>query len=122
MFNITQQYERSDHRKKGMYFEKDGQTYQFEVYYNLGGMNYFTGKVDPRGYWVSVTPIQLSKAGDNGEFVIKTVTVFTGARVIVYPASRYASRTLMEVSDKYLNFENEMFAKLFSQAEVNRDA
>lgn len=33
---------------------------EVQIYYALGGMNYFSYKVEPRGYWMSVTPVIVS--------------------------------------------------------------
>lgn len=31
---------------------------KIELYYDLGGMNYFTGRAENRGYYLSVTPVE----------------------------------------------------------------
>lgn len=30
-----------------------------EIYYSLGGMNYFSGSTKPRGYYVNIKPVEL---------------------------------------------------------------
>ena len=37
----------------------EGNTLEVEVYYDLGGHNYFTGDQVPRGYYLSVSPVEL---------------------------------------------------------------
>ena len=44
------------------YPNASGEEMQIEVYYSLGGMNYWSGKVDPRGLWLSFTPVRRSKS------------------------------------------------------------
>lgn len=62
-----------------------------EAFYHLGGMNYFQGKVEQRGYRLAVTPKEVS-----GSF-IKT-TAFTGTWKLLQTASRYSEKTLVELA------------------------
>ena len=32
---------------------------EIEMYYSSGGQNMFNGMEEPRGYWLSVTPIEI---------------------------------------------------------------
>lgn len=36
----------------------EGKELEISVYYDLGGMNYFTGGKNVRGYYISVTPVK----------------------------------------------------------------
>lgn len=36
----------------------EGKELEISVYYDLGGMNYFTGEKNVRGYYMSVTPVK----------------------------------------------------------------
>jgi hypothetical protein len=36
-----------------------------EVFYNKGGINYFTSRTEPRGYWASVTVVDVDRR-ENG--------------------------------------------------------
>lgn len=40
------------------------QELKVQVYYSKGGMNYFNGKVEPRGYWLSVLPVDIERRPD----------------------------------------------------------
>ena len=62
---------------------------EVEVYYSLGGMNYFTGKNEGRGYYLSVTPVKIE-----GGF--RTVTAFTGVRILVKAVSRKSDKAYKE--------------------------
>ena len=84
---ITKVYQRD--RYAGAYAEQDGQTYEIELRYDLGGMNYFSGRVQPRGYVVSVCPITLEN--DNG-VTIKSFQAFTGKSMIVKEADRFSQK------------------------------
>ncbi len=44
--------------KKYEQIEGTNKHLKIEVYYNKGGINYFTYKTDPRGYWLSMTIVE----------------------------------------------------------------
>jgi hypothetical protein len=59
---------------------------KFQVLYSKGGMNYFNGKVEKRGYWVSVSVIN--------QEIINGITIES---VIVGSAAAGFKRFLLEV-------------------------
>ena len=73
-----------------------------ETYYSLGGMNYFTYKVEPRGYYLSVTPV---------ERVVRDAYVSEGYRAF----SGY-KKLLLEVQRKSKKKEAEAETMAESQA------
>lgn len=64
-----------------------------EVYYNKGGMNYFTSNVEKRGYYLSVQPLNKS----NGIHF----TAFTGVKQLVREAGRFSPKILSEFIVEY---------------------
>jgi hypothetical protein len=60
-----------------------------EVYYNKGGMNYFTGSVERRGYYLSIQPLTKYNNG-------YSYTAFTGVKQLVREAGRFSSKVLAE--------------------------
>lgn len=68
------------------YKEINGQTLKIELYYNLGGYNYFTGKMSDRGYYGSVTPVKLSKSSEG--YTIEEYTAFSGVCKLIHPVKR----------------------------------
>ena len=78
-------------RRHEEYIERDdlaGATHlEINVKYNIGGMNYFSGGVTPRGYYVSVTPVTKR----NGS--ISTV-VFSGYSQLIMKANRFSEKQL----------------------------
>lgn len=64
-----------------------------EVYYDLGGMNYFTYTVKKRGYYISVTPVTYSKF--NG-MIVEGCTAFTGVYQLVKEVSRKSAKAANE--------------------------
>lgn len=53
-------YTMNRHTKYFKVESKDCTHIKCELYYNLGGINYFTYKEEPRGYYVSVSPVTRS--------------------------------------------------------------
>ena len=58
-----------------------------EVYYNLGGMNYFSGQSMKRGYYLSVTPMELRDG-------FTSMTAFSGTCDLLEEAPRFSQRKL----------------------------
>src|SRR5579863_7708018 len=58
-----------------------------DLYYNLGGMNYFTGTSEARGYYLSVTPEERT----NG---MRIATAFTGTKQLVLAVQRQSPKSL----------------------------
>ena len=65
-----------------------------EVYYSKGRMNYFTGSVERRGYYLSVQP--LNKTSNSVSY-----TAFTGVKQLVREAGRFSSKVLAEFIVEY---------------------
>lgn len=64
-----------------------------EVYYSLGGMNYFTYKSEPRGYYLSVTPIERI---DRGGYFVETQSAFSGYKTILKEVKRKSKKAETE--------------------------
>lgn len=65
-----------------------------ELYYNLGGMNYFTYKTDRRGYYLSVTPVDRSDRGTG--FMCESVTLGTGVKMLIKEVQRQSKKATDE--------------------------
>ena len=64
---------------------KNGTHIDVEVYYDMGGMNYFSGTTSPRGYYVSVIPVTR-----NG--VTVSMVMFTGCKKLLMETSRFSAK------------------------------
>lgn len=78
-------YERIENSKKEL---------KIEVYYDKGGMNYFKGKVDPRGYWVSVRAVERD-IRDNG-ICIESYPMMSGVRHFLLEVKRQSDKAYSE--------------------------
>lgn len=56
------------------------------ISYSMGGMNYFTGDVEPRGYNLSVTPVK--KENKNG-YTCESFLLFSGVKKHIFEANKY---------------------------------
>jgi hypothetical protein len=61
------------------------------VYYSKDGLNYATYKEEPKGYWLSVTPVKREVQGD---YIIETMTGFSGYRCFICSGDRFNRKTL----------------------------
>jgi len=62
-----------------------------ELYYDLGGANYFSGSVEARGIKLSVSPVQREERNDN--IVVESYTAFSGFKKLVKEMARYNKKT-----------------------------
>ena len=99
------------------YVEKDNKTFKVQLYYSLGGINCFTNKNNPRGYYVSVTPVKLE---DNGHFIMETTTAWTGVKECILEVKRKSikatSKTLSMMTDEFINNHIEYVIKMNRRA------
>ena len=58
---------------------------EISVYYTKGGMNYFSGGITPRGYYLQVTPVTLSDRS-------VSFTAFTGYSHLLLETKRYTDK------------------------------
>ena len=71
-----------------------------EVYvgYSLGGMNYFTGRPEQRGYYIGVTPVERSRG-----FI--SFGAFTGTKFCVNVVNRKSKKAEAEAKEKAAQVE-----------------
>lgn len=64
---------------------------EVEVYYDEGGLSYFTGGVNKRGYYLAVQPVKLE-----GGF--RSITAFSGTKALIEETKRFSAKKLQEVA------------------------
>ena len=67
---------------------------EIDISYTLGGQNYFTGRVDPRGYFMHVRPVDVGEYG-------RSFMLFSGYKMLVKEASRYSDKGLYSARPDY---------------------
>jgi hypothetical protein len=69
---------------------KSGATHlKVELYYSKGGMNYFSGRSEQRGVYLSVSPVSVTK-GDG--YSSETYTAFSGVKKLMYECARFNAK------------------------------
>ena len=61
-----------------------------EVYYHIGGMSYLAGRMEKRGFNLSVTPLNVSEGWT-------TYRGFSGVKMFLQEASRFSQKALDRV-------------------------
>lgn len=67
---------------------------KIELYYSLGGMNYYTYRAENRGYYLSVMPV--TRGISAGGFVSESYAVFTGIKQCVKEVKRKSAKAEIE--------------------------
>lgn len=67
---------------------------EIELYYSKGGMNYFTGNVERRGFYLQVTPVSISTSGTGVR--TRSFTAFTGIKKMVLECARFNQKKFDE--------------------------
>lgn len=67
-----------------------------DIYYDQGGISYFSGRSRKRGYYLSITPVKVEGA-------FTSVTAFSATCDLLEEVSRYAERRLQEHAQRVRN-------------------
>ncbi len=71
--------------------ERSGRTLEVTLCYNIGGMNYFQGVCEKRGYYLSVTPVNIRKSED-GRTQSRSYTAFSGTKILLNEVKRQSEK------------------------------
>jgi hypothetical protein len=92
-------------RKEYIPIESEKATHlKVQLYYDKGGMNYFTGGTQRRGLYLSVSPVSRSESGG---FVTEGYTAFTGTKQLVKELKRFSDKALNEAAEEFMAEGNE---------------
>lgn len=87
---LTHKEEKKTMNRKKMLYDIEYAPHKFieiELYYKPGGMNYFSGQSELRGYYLGVTPVEKS----NG---MSSFTAFSGTCTLINAANRFSQKKL----------------------------
>lgn len=62
---------------------------EVDIHYEIGGMNYFTGRPSQRGYYFSITPYE-------GDGMFRSYRAFSGSKACVLPCKRQSRKRFEE--------------------------
>lgn len=91
-------------KKEYLNTNKDKTFLKCELYYSLGGMNYFTGKTEARGYYVSVSPVERSNGWES-------YTAFSGWKKCVVECARKGKKAEAKALEVYEAAKQEMLGR-----------
>ena len=69
-----------------------------QVYYDKGGMNYFSGRPEARGYYASVTPVQVERR-ESG-ITVESYAAFSGVKQLLVETQRSSPKGEREAMQK----------------------
>lgn len=93
--------------------ENDHKYTDIEVYvsYNKGGMNYFTYKEEPRGYYLTALPVQRDAH-------TKMYGAFTGYTRFIKAAKRYSEKQWRALDNGKMDLAKDMIEKLLTENDL----
>ena len=95
-------------------YEKiNGQDLRIELYYDLGGRNYYSGKNKERGYYVSVQPIKLT---DMGGYTMEEYAPMQGVYKLVHPVKRKSKKAETIAESLLDEVKNELIEYVLNKA------
>lgn len=80
-----------------------------ELYYSMGGWNYFVGRQEPRGYYLSVTPVKRWKSETA---TYEQFTAFTGCKTLIKEVARKSKKAEREAIALAESKEQELVAHI----------
>lgn len=72
------------------YIKKDGYELKIEIGYEKGGMNYFSGAVSRRGYYLYVYPVEIETISSG--VTIESFTMFKGGKKLLLEVTRKSEK------------------------------
>lgn len=90
---------------------KDATHLEVFVYYDKGGMSYFTGKVSPRGYYLSVTPVTKRDG-------MVSFAMFTGYKQLLLETKRYSAKQFNQTVEMSEDVEATLISAVIEKNEA----
>lgn len=82
---------------------------KIEVYYSLGGMNYFSGNNEERGYWLSVCPVTRTEHKMDGKtYFSESYVGFSGTKLHVLTTTRQSEKAFKKAQELAKEREQEL--------------
>ena len=87
---------------------KDATHLEVSVYYTKGGANYLSGKATPRGFYLSVHPV--NKRGNMVSYVL-----FSGRSQLLFETARYTDKQFNRAVKMAAVFEEQLIAAVVAE-------
>ena len=92
------------------------QKVKVESFYDKGSYNYYTSKQSERGYYISVTVLEVSKR--NG-YISEAYSLFdSGYKQLVKPVSRASKKAEQEVEDHMMEYADSIIKRLCEEKQI----
>ena len=88
---------------------------QFQIIYRIGGMNYFSGVVEERGYELFITPVHRSTSGYTME-----LSSSRGYRVLIEKTRRYSKKKFNEIVKKFNSLSDKELKDLYYCRDIHK--
>lgn len=82
------------------------------VYYAKGGVNYFTGKAEKRGYWLSVTPVEIRQGVG---YQSESYMAFSGYKQFLLEVGRQSNKAYNQAVELAKQFEGSMKERVIDE-------
>ena len=81
--------------------------FEVEVYYDKGGINYFSGGTIQRGYFLAVRPVEktLNTFSDGTKYTSRSFMMFSGTKKFLESANRFSAKTLEKICSNISSVE-----------------
>ena len=86
-----------------------------ELYYSMGGWNYFVGKQEPRGYYLSVTPVKKWKSETA---TYEQFAAFTGCKTLIKEVARKSKKAEREAVVLAESKEQKLVARITASQKI----
>ena len=84
--------------------------------YELGGINWATGKQVARGYYAHIFPVGIGDLSNDGRCVMETYAAFSGGKWLLVECSRQSQKKEAEAAKLFEEKHKEMVLQLFAQS------
>lgn len=85
-----------------------------EIYYNIGGYNYFTGEKTQRGYYVSVGPVEQTE-------VYESVVAFSSYCFCLFKVNRKSKKQMERAINEYKEVAEMIIKNKFPNYELGEN-
>lgn len=89
---------------------------KIEVYYSLGGYNYFTYKPERRGYYISVTPVERREYAPG--CMMEGYTAFTGYKALLKEVTRKSAKAEKEAEAAAPQLREELIRRVMAECNL----
>ena len=84
-----------------------------EIYYSLGGYNYFTYRQEKRGYYISVSPVERREYAPG--YIMEGTTCFTGYKALLKEVTRKSAKAEKEAEAAAPQLREELIRRVMAE-------